>query len=48
LPHEAERIAISLIKNNQPTKNMNNTETLKQRLDGTIILPGNPGYDEAR
>jgi FAD/FMN-containing dehydrogenase len=27
---------------------MQNTETLKQRLDGTIILPGNPGYDEAR
>ena len=27
---------------------MNNTEALKQRLDGTIILPGNSGYDEAR
>jgi FAD/FMN-containing dehydrogenase len=27
---------------------MNNIETLKQRLDGTIILPGSPGYDEAR
>jgi FAD/FMN-containing dehydrogenase len=27
---------------------MNNTETLRQRLAGTIILPGNPGYDEAR
>ena len=27
---------------------MNNTETLRQRLDGTIILPGTPGYDEAR
>lgn len=27
---------------------MNNTETLKQRLDGTLILPVNPGYDEAR
>ena len=27
---------------------MNNTETLKQRLDGTIILPGDPAYDEAR
>jgi FAD/FMN-containing dehydrogenase len=28
--------------------NMNSTETLKQRLDGTLILPGNPGYDAAR
>jgi FAD/FMN-containing dehydrogenase len=36
------------MKNIEPTKNMNNTETLKQRLDGTILLPGNPGYDEAR
>ncbi len=27
---------------------MNNTETLRQRLEGTILLPGNPGYDEAR
>jgi FAD/FMN-containing dehydrogenase len=27
---------------------MNNTETLKQRLDGTIILPGDSTYNEAR
>ncbi|MDB6034672.1 MAG: putative oxidoreductase oxygen dependent FAD-dependent protein [Verrucomicrobiales bacterium] len=27
---------------------MNSTETLKQNLAGTILLPGNPGYDEAR
>lgn len=27
---------------------MLNTAPLKQRLDGTLILPGNPGYDEAR
>jgi FAD/FMN-containing dehydrogenase len=27
---------------------MVNTDSLKQRFDGTLILPGNPGYDEAR
>jgi FAD/FMN-containing dehydrogenase len=34
--------------NKQSAKQMNNTETLRQRLAGTIMLPGNPGYDEAR
>ncbi len=27
---------------------MQNIETLRQRLDGTVILPGDPVYDEAR
>ena len=27
---------------------MYNQETLKQHLDGIIILPGDPAYDEAR
>jgi FAD/FMN-containing dehydrogenase len=27
---------------------MHNTDCLKQRLAGTVLLPGDPGYDEAR
>ena len=30
------------------TETLENMKTLKQRLDGTVILPGNPLYDEAR
>src|SRR5436305_1696503 len=29
-------------------KHMHNIEVLKQRLDGTLILPGDPAYDQAR
>jgi FAD/FMN-containing dehydrogenase len=34
--------------NTKATKEMNNIETLKQHLDGTVILPGDSTYDEAR
>lgn len=30
------------------TPNLNNVQSLKQRLDGTVLLPGEPTYDEAR
>jgi hypothetical protein len=42
-----ERWIGSSHRDRSQTKNMNNTENLKQRLDGTVILPGDPAYDKA-